>query len=536
MKYKSKTIKNFRQINEIWKNRSKDNGNISYIYKENIDALLKIFLILIKTFFSIFKWFFLIWILIGISFFLYLSTQSTLNLNSIFSLYKISNISLYEVGGDIIDNGDIMENIDILVSIMSILASSMTIISVINDLTGGEYTSYNLLNFYWKVFAYPMALICDSIYFIIVGMTGIPMVKSIIFGFDNQETLWGLPTYYWYGFLISFIIITFLIFYQLLSIASKKDNERARVDKTKTLFLGIILIFSSIIFIPLLFIVVDSIVILIVGLILDTIDISLQTFSFSNVLFNLSFSDTELINSNVNSIPSEPIYLGEYLSADIFYHILFFAGISIITYYEFRLLIFIFVRVFNIMFILISNPIVNSFYIVDGGERFKIWLKKLLKEFFIITFIVLEFSVFILSFSVISFTFSQYVESFENIMKYILFMTFSITVFSISLKSENIMKTIFFRDIQKVEGKVITSTQEDYQKVKIDQETINSLKSISNSVKVNTSKIGHDIRNVNSTMRMSINTNKNINKEIIKINKKINRNLNDQKISKGNYE
>ncbi len=541
--YKGKTLKYFNEINIILKNKTTMNlsDNKFFEIKNNIDFSFKILWILIKAFLNIFKWIFLIWILCGILFFILITINYDINsvelthlmkLNSY--LFKTTNYSQKILGsGTIIDwileNKD---NIDLISSVLSIFANFATILEIIHNVTNDGLEYVVKLNTYWSVFVYPISLLSDSIYLILIGMTGIPLVNSIIFGFSNQNTLWGLPSFYWYGFLISFIIIVFLIFYQLLSIASKKNNEKQRVNKTKSLFLGVILIFSSIIFIPLLFVIIDSLIIFMTNIILSTMDISTKTFSFSNILFQLSFSDPTISNNIIiSSIPSEPIFLGINLTSDIFYHIFFFVGLAIILFFEFKLLIFLFTRVFNIMFLLVANPIVNSFYIVDEGERFKAWLKKLINEFFIIVFIVLEFTIFIISYSVIQFAIADINTTNSSVIEYIIFMTFTITMFTVTLKSENILKTIFVRNVQKVEGKVMTKSSEDYQNVKLDKESLKSLKSISPSVKSSISSVNKNTIKMNNILKNSISSDKDIQNKIIRVNKKINQNLMDVKIN-----
>ncbi len=513
---------NFKIINEIkevWEISTSLNKyeNKFGIIKNNIDSTFKTFFQILKLLFKIIIPLFIIWFLIGTIYYFYLKINFTMEMNIFINLKKTNYLdSILKI-----------EVIDIVFEILALIDNILSIIS--QTLLNNELKSisYSHLNSFWNIFINPLVLLVDGTFYILVGLTGIPLIKKLIFGFSSSETLWNLPKFYWYCFLISFCIIVFFIFYQLLAISANGNNEKNKMNKTKNITFGIVLVFSSIIFIPLLFWLINYLIIFISNLLLNNIHID-QSFILSKKIFDLSFVDFNNKSNLISSVPSSPYLFDMILSPEVFYHLLFFSGLLIVFYFEIKLLIFILTRAFNILYLLISSPIVNSFFIYDGGEKFNIWIKKLVSEFFSITLIIFAFIIFNFSSYIILISLKPIQDLFitnnlvlyAKLLNYLLFMILIIVFFKSIPKLKQLIEYLFFNIDQKIDGKLETEKTNN-----------NLVGSLNEKIEINniSNTINSEYKTLNKNINKNIKTQKErasqmkiIENKITRINKKLN--------------
>lgn len=518
-------VKIWKEIKEVWIQKLLLENSVvnKYgIFKNNIDSCIKTLIIIFKFVFKIFLLLFLIWFICGVSYYLYLNIQYHYEFTFFIKIKNLSielsknenlsNISMYITWLDFIN--EVLKLID---NILSIINQSLINQNLKN-------ISYEHLNSYWNVFVNPLVKLTDGIFYIIIALTGIPLVKSLLFNFSTDNSLWNLPKIYWYGFLISLILVVFIILYQLLSVASKNNNNE-KSARTKNIIFGTTLIFSSIIFIPILFWMINYLILFILNMIFSQFEIN-GTFSFSKMLFDLSFVSFENDSLMISNVPNTPYLLNTILSPDVFYHLLFLSGLFLVSYYEIKLLIFILARSFNILFLFISGPIVNSMFVYDGGEKMQIWFKKIFSEFFSITIIVLSFVILVSSFSIIMYSLKPLQEmAIENnyiycakLMNYSFVMILIITFFQSSTKFKEISNNLFFGQDIKISGQLKTETKNNTIQGKLNEKY--DLNSISNSIKVNSEIMKKNLDNNIKIQQKKLYSQKNIDKQIEKIRKK----------------
>ena len=141
----------------------------------------------------------------------------------------------------------------------------------------------------------------ENFWYLIMVFSGGIILKQLMF---ENTGFFGFPNYFIYFFLASIIIMLFLTMYQLLKFSASRKNVKKN-NKNFVIFLSLTI--SAIVFIPLLFLLLNLIIIGLVSLIFNR-----QYFnefgnsSFSVILFNYSGE----FNYQTLSIPPDPFFDG----------------------------------------------------------------------------------------------------------------------------------------------------------------------------------------------------------------------------------
>lgn len=392
----------------------------------------------------------------------------------------------------------------------------------------------------WNTIVYPFTSILESIFQIIFMFTGLTLFLPIMSG--NTDTFLHLPVYFWLSFIISIIFLVIILFSQLLSI-SASNNQKKKQKIGKNIMGGITITVASFIIIPLFYIVLTTISIIIIESVLSisvfssgitTNDVSKE---IGNLLTSLSYQNGATMmppdwSGGMRDIPIGPY--GYYLMPDsgglatiiitkeYFNYTMFIIGLTLVLVSTGFLACLIIAKTFNLLSIMILGPIVNAFFIKDGGLAFRSWVSSVGRIFFEIIIIVLQLCLILASLGTISYLLNDFI-SHNNITAFLLLVLIYITmIISIFIMFTNIKK-IFFKEKGIVNA---TLNQSDLEGLKVDSMIKNKSLEISSK---NLTKVLNK-NSMNLMKRNELNLSKS-NKNAFLMNREMNKNINNMKIA-----
>ncbi len=374
--------------------------------------------------------------------------------------------------------------------------------------------SFRKSSYFWQTFVITFSNLGDSLWYLIIyfpiyflySISIVPLIQSLLFGFNN---IFNTNPLFLYAFISSIIFYFVMIFLNLLFVVRSR-TIKDRNSNFKNIFKGFVFLFGIII-IPLFFLILNNIIFLLLRLILDSINANLY-FSPTLLIMNSSYFIGTLYS--IPFVPIDPI-TGTLILSSNFSYFIFWIGVGVLFTFEFICLIFIFKRLFTILYLFIVSPFTLVKDTIDSNNTsIKKWINQIVKEFFSIIVLSFVFALFLLSLGTIKEIFSPlYNEIPFKIISFIIF-NLSLVIIIILISSyKKIFNNIFLKNNIKIEGKITKTSLEDETLI-LDSKNIKEIKN-SFSTQINTQS-----KNISKIINKNIDIEKNkmIEKRILELN------------------
>ncbi|MBP1526638.1 MAG: hypothetical protein H9Q66_01725 [Spiroplasma ixodetis] len=239
----------------------------------------------------------------------------------------------------------------------------------------------------YVIFISPILWVLSSFQVIIVYMASGGLLTEFLFG--NNSTFLNVPKPFIIVSGIAIGLMTLFFTLKMFEIMNAKHNIKA--IKLKSGVTNILFALIGVVFIPIMFIILNTLIIGITKIIAESGNLS--TTDLGLTVFNSSFTD------KIQDFKEVPKWIGFKDSANFSYLICIIAELFV-CYSMFLIGIMLIWNAFELLILFCMSPLPIAWCIEDEGKRFRAWKEVTIARFINIAIIFLTYTIFIASLGV----------------------------------------------------------------------------------------------------------------------------------------